>query len=157
MAPLMQILCISSLAYVVSNLHFNLFKAIGRTNILFICELIKKILGIIVLLVTFRYGLLVMVQGILVYSILNILISSWFVYRFMNITLMEQIKQVHIVTLNALIPVIACVILSSLVEELYLRFALCFVSYFVIYGLLGLLVKDKAIDFLMGYFKKGES
>lgn len=157
MAPLMQILCISSLAYVVSNLHFNLFKAIGRTNILFICELIKKILGITVLLVTFRYGLLVMVQGILVYSVLNILISSWFVYRFMNITLMEQIKQVHIVTLNALIPVIACVIWSSLVDDLYLRFALCFVSYFVIYGLLGLLVKDKAIDFLMGYFKKGES
>lgn len=156
MAPLMQILCISSLAYVVSNLHFNLFKAIGRTNILFICELIKKILGITVLLVTFRYGLLVMVQGILVYSVLNILISSWFVYRFMNITLMEQIKQVHIVTLNALIPVIACVILSSLVDDLYLRFALCFVSYFVIYGLLGLLVKDKTIDFLMGYFKKGE-
>lgn len=157
MAPLMQILCISSLVYVVSNLHFNLFKAIGRTNILFICELIKKILGITVLLVTFRYGLLVMVQGILVYSVLNILISSWFVYRFMNITLMEQIKQVHTVTLNALIPVIACVILSSLVDDLYLRFALCFVSYFVIYGLLGLLVKDKAIEFLMGYFKKGES
>ncbi len=98
-----------------------------------------------------------MVQGILVYSVLNILISSWFVYRFMNITLMEQIKQVHIVTLNALIPVIACVIWSSLVDDLYLRFALCFVSYFVIYGLLGFLVKDKAIDFLMGYFKKGES
>lgn len=157
MAPLMQILCISSLAYVVSNLHFNLFKAIGRTNILFICELIKKILCVISLLVTFRYGLLVMVQGILVYSVLSILISSWFVYRFMNISLMEQIKQVHIVTLNALIPVIACVIWSSLVDDLYLRFALCFVSYFVIYGLLGLLVKDKAIDFLMGYFKKGES
>lgn len=157
MAPLMQILCISSLAYVVSNLHFNLFKAIGRTNILFICELIKKILGITVLLVTFRYGLLVMVQGILVYSVLNILISSWFVYRFMIITLMEQIKQIHIVALNALIPVIACVIWSSLVDDLYSRFALCFVSYFVIYGLLGLLGKDKAIDFLMGYFKKGES
>jgi fucose permease len=98
-----------------------------------------------------------MVQGILVYSVLNILISSWFVYRFMNITLMEQIKQVHIVALNALIPIIACVIWSSLVDDLYSRFALCFVSYFVIYGLLGLLVKDKAIDFLMGYFKKGES
>lgn len=154
MAPLMQILCISSLAYVVSNLHFNLFKAIGRTNILFICELIKKILGIIVLLVTFRYGLLVMVQGILVYSILNVLISSWFVYRFMNITLMEQIKQVHIVTLNALIPVLACLGLAVLVDGLYVRFALSLVSYFAIYGLLGLLVKDKAIEFFMGYFKK---
>lgn len=31
MAPLMQILCMASLAYVVSNLHFNLFKVVGRT------------------------------------------------------------------------------------------------------------------------------
>jgi O-antigen/teichoic acid export membrane protein len=154
MAPMMQILCISSLAYVVSNLHFNLFKAIGRTNILFICELIKKILGIIVLLVTFRYGLLIMVKGILAYSVLNILVSSWFVYRFMGITLMEQIKQFHIVTLNALIPILACLGLAVLVDGLYVRFALSFVSYFTSYGLLGLLVKDKAIEFFMGYFKK---
>ncbi len=154
MAPMMQILCISSLAYVVSNLHFNLFKAIGRTNILFICELIKKILGIIVLLVTFRYGLLIMVKGILAYSVLNILVSSWFVYRFMGITLMEQIKQFHIVTLNALIPILACLGLAVLVDGLYVRFALSFVSYFAIYGLLGLLMKDKAIEFFMGYFKK---
>lgn len=153
MAPLMQILCISSLAYVVSNLHFNLFKAIGRTNILFICELIKKILGIIVLLVTFRYGLLIMVQGILVYSVLNILISSWFVYRFMGITLMEQIKEVHIVTLNAVIPVLVCLCLA-MVDNLYLRFGLSLVSYFGVYVGLGWLVKDKAIEFFMGYFRK---
>lgn len=153
MAPLMQILCISSLAYVVSNLHFNLFKAIGRTNILFICELIKKILGIIVLLVTFRYGLLVMVQGILAYSILNILISSWFVYRFMGITLMEQIKEVHIVTLNAVIPVLVCLCLAA-VDNLYLRFGVSLVGYFGVYVGLGWLVKDKAIGFFMGYFRK---
>lgn len=154
MAPLMQVLCISSLAYVVSNLHFNLFKAVGKTNILFFCELIKKILGITVLLVTFRYGLMIMVQGVLVYSLLNILVSTWFVYRFMGITLMEQVRQVHIVTLNAFIPAIACLCLAWLVDDLYLRLALSFVSYFTVYGLLGLLVKDKAIDFLLGYFKK---
>lgn len=154
MAPLMQVLCISSLAYVVSNLHFNLFKAVGKTNILFFCELIKKILGITVLLVTFRYGLMIMVQGVLAYSVLNILVSTWFVYRFMGITLMEQVRQVHIVTLNAFIPAIACLCLAWLVDDLYLRLALSFVSYFTVYGLLGLLVKDKAIDFLLGYFKK---
>lgn len=156
MALLMQVLCMSSLAYVVSNLHFNLFKAIGRTNILFICELIKKILGIIVLLVTFRYGLLVMVWGLLVYGIIDILISSYFVYRFIGITLMDQIRQVYVVVINAAIPIFACILLGSLVDNLYLRFALSFISYFAIYGLLGLMVKDKAIDFLKGYFRKGD-
>ena len=155
MAPLMQVLCISSMAYVVSNLHFNLFKAIGKTQILFICELVKKILGVLVLLITFRFGLLVMVWGLLVYAIVNILISSLFVYRFMDITLMDQIRQVHIVVLNCIIALVACWLVGLMIDYLYLRFGLSFVVYFSVYASLAWIEKDKAIDFLKGYLKRG--
>ena len=152
MAPLMQILCMASLAYVVSNLHFNLFKVVGRTHILFICELIKKILGILILLITFQHGLLVMMWGVLVYSVLNVLVSALFVYRFVGITLFEQVKEWQGVVIYALIPACACLLFDLWVEDIYLRFALSFVSYFVIYGLITVMVNDKAIDFLKGYF-----
>ena len=154
MTPLMQVMCISSMAYVVANLHTNLFKSIGRTQILFICELIKKILGILILLLTFQYGLMVMVWGLLIYATLNILVSSYFVYRFVGITLLEQGKEVGLVTMNALIPIIVCFLIGFFVDQLYLRFALSFISYFAIYTLLAWLEKDKAIDFFKGYFKR---
>lgn len=154
MAPLMQVMCISSMAYVVSNLHFNLFKAVGKTQILFICELINKILGVLVLLITFRLGLIVMVWGLLVYSFINILISSLFVYRFMDITLMEQIRQVHIVVLNCIIALSACWLIGWVIDNLYLRFCLSFVIFFSVYAALAWIEKDKAIDFLKGYFQK---
>lgn len=154
MTPLMQVMCISSMAYVVSNLHFNLFKAIGRTQILFFCELIKKILGILILLVTFQYGLMVMVCGLLIYAILNIFVSSYFVYRFVGITLLEQSKEVGIVALNALLPILVCFLIGISFDQLYLRFALSFISYFSIYTLLAWYEKDKAIDFFKGYFKR---
>ncbi len=154
MAPMMQILCIASLSYVVANLHMNLFKAIGRTHILFICELIKKILGITILLITFRYGLIVMLCGILAYSILHVIVSSYFVYRYIGISILDQIKEWRIVVLNSIIPIIACILLSIWVDNLYLRFFMSFVSYFAIYGLLAIVVKDKALDFIMGYFVK---
>ena len=155
MAPLMQVMCISSMAYVVANLHFNLFKAIGKTQILFICELINKILGVLVLLITFRFGLLVMVWGLLVYSFINILISSLFVYRFMDITLMDQIRQVHIVVLNGIIALSACWLVGWVIDNMYLRFSLSFVVFFSFYSALAWIEKDKAIDFLMGYFRRG--
>jgi O-antigen/teichoic acid export membrane protein len=154
MAPLMQVMCISSMAYVVSNLHFNLFKAIGKTQILFICELIKKILGVFVLLVTFRFGLMAIVWGLLVYAFINILISSLFVYRFMDITLMDQIWQVHIVVLNGIIALAVCWLLGWVIDNLYLRFGLSFVVFFGVYALLAWIEKDKAIDFLKGYFQR---
>jgi O-antigen/teichoic acid export membrane protein len=154
MTPLMQVMCISSMAYVVSNLHFNLFKAIGKTQILFICELIKKILGVLVLLITFRFGLMAMVWGLLAYAFVNILISSLFVYRFMDITLMEQIRQVHVVVLNGIIALVACWLLGWMIDDLYLRFGLSFVVFFSVYVACAWMEKDKAIDFLKGYFQK---
>lgn len=154
MAPLMQVMCISSMAYVVSNLHFNLFKAIGKTQILFICELINKILGVLALLITFRFGLLVMVWGLLVYAFINILISSLFVYRFMAITLIDQMREVHMVALNAMIALMACWLSGLVIDNLYLRFGLSFVVFFAVYALLAWIEKDKAIDFLKGYFQR---
>ncbi len=154
MAPLMQVMCISSMGYVVSNLHFNLFKSIGRTQILFICELIKKILGILILLITFQYGLMVMVWGLLVYAALSILVSSLFVWHFMLITLRDQGRQVYMVILNTLIPILACFLIGEFFDNIYLRLGLSLVTFFSIYGILAWFEKDKAIDFLMGYFKK---
>ena len=155
MAPLLQVMCISSMAYVVSNLHFNLFKAIGRTQILFFCELIKKIVGILILLITFQYVLIVMVWGLLIYAVLNILVSSYFVYRFVGITLLEQGKEAYCIVLNALIPILVCFLIGVIIDQLYIRFALSFISYFAIYTILAWIEKDKAIDFFKGYFKRG--
>ena len=154
MAPLMQMMCIASLARVVTNIYFNLFKVIGRTQILFICELINKILGILILLGTFRYGLMIMVWGLLVYGVLSILVSSYFVYRFVGITLWEQSKEVGLVALNALVPIIVCFIIGTWADLLYVRFALSFISFFSVYTILAWLEKDKAIDFFKGYFMR---
>jgi O-antigen/teichoic acid export membrane protein len=155
MTLLMQVLCMAKMAYVVSNLHFNLFKAIGRTQILFICELINKILGILILLITFQYGLMMMVWGLLLYAVLNVIVTSYFVYHFVGITLSEQGKEVCQVVLNTLISIFWCSLIDFFIDQLYLRFVLSFITYFTCYSFLAWLEKDKAIDFLKGYFQKG--
>jgi O-antigen/teichoic acid export membrane protein len=153
MAPLIQVMCLSNMAYVVTNLYTNIFKAIGRTHILFVCELIYKILGILILLITFQYGLMVMVYGLLVYGVLSILIGSYFVDRFIAVSLREQGLQVYVVVINVVVSVIACVLLGVFIENLYLRFALSCIAFWGVYALLAWIEKDETIGFLMGYFK----
>ena len=36
--PMIRLLCAAHLSYIVCNIHMNLFKAIKRTDRLFICE-----------------------------------------------------------------------------------------------------------------------
>ena len=95
-----------------------------------------------------------MVWGLLVYAALNIFVSSLFVWYFMGISLQDQGRQVYMVVVNALIPILSCFLIGSLFGNIYLRLGLSVVAYFSIYGILAWLEKDKAIDFLMGYFKK---
>ena len=85
---------------------------------------------------------------------LNILVSSYFVYRFVGITLLEQGKEVGQVNLNALISIMGCFLIGFFVDQLFMRFALSFISYFAIYTFLVWLEKDKAIEFFKGYFKR---
>jgi hypothetical protein len=97
---------------------------------------------------------MIMVWGLLVYAALSIFISSWFVWHFMGISLPEQCQHVNMVVVNAVIPILACFLIEALSGNTYLRLGFSVVAYFSIYGILAWLEKDKAIDFLMGYFKK---
>ena len=97
---------------------------------------------------------MVMVWGILIYALLNILVSSYFVWRFVGITLLEQGKEVYMVVFNSLIPVLVCFPIVFFIDQPYMRFAFSFISYFVLYILLAWIENDKAIDFFIGYFKK---
>ena len=154
MALLMQVLCIAGLGYMVTNLHVNLFKAVGKTHLLFICEMLKKGMSVLIILMTFQYGLMALAWGALVATIINVLISCAFLARFMGITLMEQVEQVYVVVINTVIALIACYLLSLLIESLYVRFILSLVIFFGVYMLLSLAIKDRAIGFLKGYLKK---
>ena len=107
-----------------------------------------------ILLITFQYGLMAMVWGGLVYAALSILVSSLFVWHFIGITLQDQGRQVYMVILDALIPILACFLIGEFFDNIYLRLLLSLAAYFSIYSILAWLEKDKAIDFIMGYFKK---
>ena len=58
------------------------------------------------------------------------------------------------VVINVVIPILVCFLIGELFGNIYLRFGLSLVTYFSIYGILAWVEKDKAIDFLKGYFNK---
>jgi hypothetical protein len=96
---------------------------------------------------------MVMVYGLLVYGVLSILIGSYFVDRFIAVSLREQGLQVYVGVINVVVSVIACVLLGVFIENLYLRFALSCIAFWGVYALLAWIEKDETIGFLMGYFK----
>ena len=75
--PYLRIFCFSYAFYPLHTANLNAIKAMGRSDLFLKLEIIKKVFGVIILLVTLQYGVYVMALSLLFTSIMSQLINSW--------------------------------------------------------------------------------
>ena len=88
----LQILCFSALLHPLHAMHLNILMALGRSDLFFKLEVVKKILTVIILAVTFSYGVMAMVWGILTFSILCYGINGYYSYKLLEYAWINQVK-----------------------------------------------------------------
>ena len=92
--PFMQIFCITSMFYPIHTANLNAIKALGRSDYFLKLEIIKKIIGIILLLSTMWYGVMAMAYSLLLSSFLSQIINSWPNKKLLDYGYIEQIKDI---------------------------------------------------------------
>ena len=75
--PFLQIFCITYMFYPVHTANLNAIKAMGKSDIFLKLEIIKKIVGMALLLSTMWFGVMAMAYSLLVSCVLNQIINSW--------------------------------------------------------------------------------
>ena len=75
--PYMQIFCLTYALRPVHTANLNAIKAIGRSDIFLKLEFIKKIIGLISILITMPFGVFYIALGTLVTSPMNILVNAY--------------------------------------------------------------------------------
>lgn len=88
--PLLQILCISCLFYPIHGLNLTILQAKGRSDLFFKLEIIKKAVGIIVLLSTIPFGIEWMCIGLIITSILCLPINMYYTKKILDIGFFQQ-------------------------------------------------------------------
>lgn len=92
--PYMRIFCITYMFYPIHNANLSAIKAMGRSDLLLKLEIIKKALAIAILLVTMRYGVMIMAYSLLFTDALSQIINSWPNKRLMDYSYLEQLKDI---------------------------------------------------------------
>lgn len=92
--PFMVIFCITYMFYPVHTANLNAIKALGRSDLFLKLEIIKKIVGLTAVLVTFRISVMAMALSLLVTSVLSQIINSWPNKKLMNYSYLEQLKDI---------------------------------------------------------------
>ena len=90
--PYLRIMCFVYATVPIHVSNLQILNAIGRSDIFLKLEIIKKIIITIAILVTFKYGVLAMVYGQLVSSIVAVFLNSYYSGKFVNYPTSEQLK-----------------------------------------------------------------
>ena len=114
--PYLRIFCFTYAFYPIHTANLNAIKAMGHSNMFLKLEIAKKIVGLIVLVLTMRISVMAMALSLLVTSVINQLINSWPNKRLLQYGYLEQLRDIlpQILISLAMGCVILCVPLIGL-------------------------------------------
>lgn len=92
--PYLRIFCITYAFYPIHTANLNAIKAMGRSDLFLILEIIKKVVGMTLLLSTMWFGVKVMAYSLLVSNICGQIINSWPNRKLLGYSYLEQIKDI---------------------------------------------------------------
>lgn len=92
--PYMIIFCITYMFYPVHTANLNAIKAMGRSDFFLKLEIIKKIIGLSVLLISMNISVMAMAYSLLFTSVTSQIINSFPNKKLMNYSYLEQLKDI---------------------------------------------------------------
>ena len=90
--PYLQLLCVVGMLYPVHVINLNVLIAQGRSDLFFRLEILKKILIVIVIAVTYRWGIIAMIYGQIVTSCLGYFLNAYYTGKMLDYPITEQIQ-----------------------------------------------------------------
>ena len=88
--PYFQILCFNGILYPIHAYNLNILGVKGRSDLFLKLEVIKKILLVIILFISFQFGIYGLLIGSVIFSILALFINSHYTGKFLNYTAFQQ-------------------------------------------------------------------
>jgi len=101
--PYLQLLCIVGLMYPLQGTNLYILSALGRSDLYLWLQIINKMLIVINIAVTWRWGIMNMITGQVIISIGSYFINSCYNKRLLDYSISEQIKDIFPYLMNALL------------------------------------------------------
>ena len=92
--PYLQLSCVTFIFWPLHVTNLQAINALGRSDIFLTLEIIKKTLVIVAILATFKGGVMAMLIGQAVCSIISVAINAWPNRRLINYSFLQQIHDI---------------------------------------------------------------
>jgi teichuronic acid exporter len=90
--PYLQLLCFAGLLYPVHLLNLNILIALGRSDLFFRIGVLKRVLMVLNIAVTWRWGVMALLWGQVLNSFIAYFLNSMYTKRFTGYSMPEQLR-----------------------------------------------------------------
>ncbi len=134
--PYFQILCFNGLLYPIHAYNLQILNLKGRSDLFLKLEVIKKVLAVFVIVISFNFGIYGLVYGNVLSSVISFFINTYYSGKFIDYSAWEQIKDLFpLILIGVLIGVIIHGLDQFLVNYLFFD-----ISRLILCGGLGMLL-----------------
>ena len=151
--PFLQIFCITYMFYPIHTANLNAIRAMGRSDLFLKLEVIKKIIGMIVLVATMWFGVMAMAYSLLFTSIVSQIVNAWPNKKLLNYGYKDQLKDILPSILLAVFMGIVVYLVGFIKLPLIITMILQVLVGIVIYILISILFKFEAFDYILEIMK----
>lgn len=92
--PYFQILCFNGILYPIHSYNLQILVVKGRSDLFLKLEIIKKILTVVIILISFQFGIYGLLYGSVIGSVLCFFINTHYSGKFLNYTAWQQTKDI---------------------------------------------------------------
>lgn len=144
----LQILCFSLMWYPIHYLNLNLLEVKGRSDLFLKLQVIKKNIGIIILIVSIPFGLYWMCMGQVFYSVISLFVNTFYTNRLLKIGFFKQILDITPSFIYSLLMGCFIYLLVCFVNSMYLQLIIGIVGGGFFYWLLSFFFHSKDLVYL---------
>lgn len=155
--PYFQVLALASIIRPLSTYNLNILKVKGRSDLFLKLEVLKKVIGVVFLIIGLKFGIEGLVISLTTYSFISCFINMYYSGKLISYSLIQQLTDIKHLYIVAVIVMVLMLIIKSYLDY-YIQFdllrvilySLCLISLYLI----TILSYDKRLYLTIKNYKK---
>lgn len=120
-AYMLQILCPVGVLFVINTFNLNIFNATGRTDLALKVEIYKKVLMVILIVVSLRAGFEALLYSQIAVAFIELLFNSYYTRKLIGLGLLPQLRYLFPVVLSSAIMAVSIWLITLLSDHYLLQ------------------------------------
>lgn len=151
--PYLQILCIAIMWHPIHAINLNLLQVKGRSDLFLRLEILKRIIGILIIIIAVPFGIIWMCVGKIISSIFCLIINTYYTGKLIHVGFIKQMKDLLPILFLSLFNGAVVLGISCLINNTALQVIIGLITGVVIYTTTAYILKFKELDFILETFK----